>query len=75
MDIRKKTLDIVLDLVSPKNIDEVILVLKKELNKTSDLAADKARHMLTSWSNCSRLLNTVKWLCRQFTNALFGSRM
>lgn len=34
MDIRRKTLDIALDLVSPKNIDEVILVLKKEINKT-----------------------------------------
>eukprot|EP01106_Pelomyxa_sp_JSP_P017162 TRINITY_DN67_c0_g1_i4.p1 TRINITY_DN67_c0_g1~~TRINITY_DN67_c0_g1_i4.p1 ORF type:complete len:684 (-),score=216.38 TRINITY_DN67_c0_g1_i4:210-2261(-) len=42
MDIRRKTLDIALDLVSPKNIDEVILVLKKELNKTQDTAFDKA---------------------------------
>eukprot|EP01098_Paradermamoeba_levis_P006129 TRINITY_DN2544_c0_g1_i1.p1 TRINITY_DN2544_c0_g1~~TRINITY_DN2544_c0_g1_i1.p1 ORF type:complete len:934 (-),score=297.14 TRINITY_DN2544_c0_g1_i1:23-2824(-) len=34
MDIRRKTLDIALDLVNPKNIDEVISVLKKEINKT-----------------------------------------
>jgi coatomer subunit beta len=34
LEIRRKTLDIALDLVTTKNIDEVILVLKKEINKT-----------------------------------------
>jgi len=42
MDIRQKTLDIALDLVSPKNIEEVILVLKKEINKTQSKELDKA---------------------------------
>jgi len=42
MDIRQKTLDIALDLVSPKNIEEVILVLKKEINKTQSKEFDKA---------------------------------
>eukprot|EP01114_Cavostelium_apophysatum_P024678 TRINITY_DN973_c0_g1_i2.p1 TRINITY_DN973_c0_g1~~TRINITY_DN973_c0_g1_i2.p1 ORF type:complete len:955 (+),score=319.11 TRINITY_DN973_c0_g1_i2:111-2975(+) len=42
MDIRQKTLDIALDLVSPKNIDEVILVLKKEIQKTQSKELDKA---------------------------------
>ncbi len=41
MDIRQKTLDIALDLVSPKNIEEVILVLKKEINKTQAKELDK----------------------------------
>jgi coatomer subunit beta len=41
MDIRQKTLDIALDLVSPKNIEEVILVLKKEINKTQSKEFDK----------------------------------
>ena len=34
LDIRQKTLHISLDLVSPKNIEELILVLKKEIAKT-----------------------------------------
>lgn len=33
-DIRRKTLDIVLDLITPRNVDEVVLVLKKEVVKT-----------------------------------------
>jgi len=41
MDIRKKTLEIVIDLVSPRNIDEVILVLKKEINRTQSTEEDK----------------------------------
>eukprot|EP01105_Mastigella_eilhardi_P020580 TRINITY_DN490_c0_g2_i1.p1 TRINITY_DN490_c0_g2~~TRINITY_DN490_c0_g2_i1.p1 ORF type:complete len:991 (-),score=335.04 TRINITY_DN490_c0_g2_i1:260-3124(-) len=42
MEIRRKTLEIALDMISQKNIDEVILVLKKELNKTQDSSFDKA---------------------------------
>eukprot|EP01112_Ceratiomyxa_fruticulosa_P016820 TRINITY_DN5132_c0_g1_i1.p1 TRINITY_DN5132_c0_g1~~TRINITY_DN5132_c0_g1_i1.p1 ORF type:complete len:963 (-),score=223.46 TRINITY_DN5132_c0_g1_i1:118-3006(-) len=42
LDIRKKTLDIVLDLVSTKNIDEVMLVFKKEINKTQAKEYEKA---------------------------------
>jgi len=42
MDIRQKTLDLALDLVSPKNIEEVMLVLKKEINKTQSKEVDKA---------------------------------
>eukprot|EP01113_Clastostelium_recurvatum_P001792 TRINITY_DN1073_c0_g1_i6.p1 TRINITY_DN1073_c0_g1~~TRINITY_DN1073_c0_g1_i6.p1 ORF type:complete len:1001 (-),score=348.72 TRINITY_DN1073_c0_g1_i6:425-3292(-) len=42
LDIRRKTLDIVLDLVSPKNVDEVMLVLKKEINKTQAKEYEKA---------------------------------
>ncbi|KAK1410704.1 hypothetical protein QVD17_37243 [Tagetes erecta] len=33
-DIRRKTLDIVLDLITPRNINEVVLTLKKEVVKT-----------------------------------------
>lgn len=42
MDIRQKTLDLVLDLVSPKNIEEVIGLLKKEISKTQLKEFDKA---------------------------------
>lgn len=43
MDIRRKTLDIALDLVNPKNIDEVISVLKKEINKTQSKELEKVK--------------------------------
>jgi coatomer subunit beta len=41
MDIRKKTLDFAMDLVSPRNIDEVISVLKKEINRTQSIEEDQ----------------------------------
>eukprot|EP00004_Rigifila_ramosa_P008548 TRINITY_DN1979_c0_g1_i2.p1 TRINITY_DN1979_c0_g1~~TRINITY_DN1979_c0_g1_i2.p1 ORF type:complete len:932 (-),score=265.31 TRINITY_DN1979_c0_g1_i2:57-2510(-) len=41
LDIRRKTLAIALDLVTPRNIDEVVLTLKKEINKTQVKDADK----------------------------------
>lgn len=36
LDIRKKTLDIALDLITPRNIDEVVMTLKKEVLKTQN---------------------------------------
>lgn len=48
LDIRKKCLDITLDLISPRNIGEVIHVLKKEVSRTAsgggddDAAADRS---------------------------------
>ena len=41
MDIRKKTLDIALDLITSRNIDEVVQVLKKEVMKTQNKELDK----------------------------------
>lgn len=41
MDIRKKVLDIALSLVSPKSIDEVVSVLRKEIIKTQQQDQDK----------------------------------
>ncbi|KAA6416886.1 MAG: coatomer subunit beta-1-like [Trebouxia sp. A1-2] len=41
MDIRKKTLDIALDLITSRNIDEVVMVLKKEVMKTQNKELDK----------------------------------
>ncbi|XP_020225827.1 coatomer subunit beta-1 [Cajanus cajan] len=34
LDIRRKTLDIALELITPRNIDEVVMMLKKEVVKT-----------------------------------------
>jgi coatomer subunit beta len=42
LDIRKKTLDITLDLVTPSTIGEVMQVLKKEIAKTTAEEGDKS---------------------------------
>ncbi|XP_010246790.1 PREDICTED: coatomer subunit beta-1-like [Nelumbo nucifera] len=41
LDIRRKTLDIVLELITPRNIDEVVLTLKKEVVKTQSTELEK----------------------------------
>ncbi|CAK9210114.1 unnamed protein product [Sphagnum troendelagicum] len=41
LDIRRKTLDIALDLITPRNIDEVVAVLKKEVIKTQNKELEK----------------------------------
>ena len=41
-DIRAKVLEIAMTLLAPKNIEEVVLALKKELNKTRDENFDKS---------------------------------
>ncbi|XVF89469.1 hypothetical protein PTKIN_Ptkin19aG0132900 [Pterospermum kingtungense] len=41
LDIRRKTLDIVLELITPRNINEVVLLLKKEVVKTQSGELEK----------------------------------
>ncbi|KAF5745323.1 Coatomer beta subunit isoform 1 [Tripterygium wilfordii] len=41
LDIRRKTLDIVLELITPRNINEVVLTLKKEVVKTQSGELEK----------------------------------
>ncbi|KAJ4300158.1 coatomer subunit beta [Collariella sp. IMI 366227] len=41
IDVRKKALEIALDMVSSKNVEEVVLLLKKELSKTVDQEYEK----------------------------------
>jgi len=51
IDIRKKVLDLIMELVSPSTIDEVIAVLKKEIVKTQSADTEKSpeyRQMLIS---------------------------
>lgn len=58
IDICKKVLNIVLDSVTPKNIDEIILFLKKEINKTQSKEFDKGleyRHILIRTIHVSSL--------------------
>ncbi|KAK4772342.1 hypothetical protein SAY86_014117 [Trapa natans] len=41
IDIRRKTLDIALELITPRNVDEVVLMLKKEVVKTQNGELEK----------------------------------
>jgi len=41
LDVRRKALDIALDMVSSKNVNEVVMLLKKELAKTVDEQYEK----------------------------------
>lgn len=41
LDIRKKTLDIAMELITARNIDEVVLVLKKEIMRTQNKDVEK----------------------------------
>ncbi|XP_052184061.1 coatomer subunit beta-1-like [Diospyros lotus] len=41
LDIRRKTIDIVLELITPRNVDEVVLMLKKEVVKTQNVELEK----------------------------------
>ncbi|RYR41015.1 hypothetical protein Ahy_A09g046749 isoform A [Arachis hypogaea] len=41
LDIRRKTIDIALELITPRNIDEVVLMLKKEVVKTQNGEQEK----------------------------------
>lgn len=41
IDVRRKALDIALDMVTSKNVEEVVLLLKKELSKTVDQEYEK----------------------------------
>ncbi|KAJ8421241.1 hypothetical protein Cgig2_028191 [Carnegiea gigantea] len=41
VDIRRKTLDIALELITPRNVDEVVLMLKKEVVKTQGADLEK----------------------------------
>jgi coatomer subunit beta len=41
VDVRRKVLDLVLDLLTPRNVEEVVLYLKKEVVKTQAAEVEK----------------------------------
>ena len=43
IDVRKKALDLALEMISSKNVEEVVLLLKKELSKTIDEQYEKVQ--------------------------------
>ncbi len=42
MDVRRKALSIVMDMISNRNVEEVVLLMKKELVKTIDQEYEKS---------------------------------
>ena len=50
LDIKKKTLDLTLELLSSRNVEEVVQLLKKELIKTENNANNPAENNLSSGS-------------------------
>lgn len=44
IDVRRKALDIAMDMISSRNVQEVVLVLKKELVKTHDQEYEKVTY-------------------------------
>lgn len=43
LEVRRKTLSLAMDLISSRNIEEMVLVLKKEITKTGGAAAQDAK--------------------------------
>lgn len=48
IDVRRKALSLTLEMVSSKNVEEVVMLLKKELSKTIDEQYEKVRGLVSS---------------------------
>lgn len=57
MDVRKKALAIALDMISGRNVEELVLFLKKELTKTLDGQMEKVRwvRLRSCWSRADTM--------------------
>lgn len=53
LDIREKTLDIALDMLTKRNIDEVVGLLKKELIKTQDKESETGKILYNELNVCN----------------------
>jgi hypothetical protein len=78
IDVRKKALDIAMDMVSSKNVEEVVMLLKKELAKTVDQDYEKVSfiviHRPGSVSDGSRIMSTDNFSSTPSILAPSGSR-
>lgn len=63
LDVRKRVLDIALSLVAPKNIDQVILFLKKEVQRTQ---ADDLDNKAKSEAYANLLVRSIHTCARRF---------
>ena len=78
IDVRKKALHIALEMVSSKNVEEVVMLLKKELSKTVDEQYEKVRWAFLCMihetkDSVFRTMSTDHYLFMPFINALSNS--
>ena len=71
MDVRRKALNLALEMVSSKNVDEVVMLLKKELQKTVDEQYEKVRQVNPLNEACETLSRAERpvfksWRCLTF---------
>ncbi len=73
IDVRKKALSIALEMVSSKNVEEVVMLLKKELSKTIDQDYEKVGAIFPSHAsheaNPTRTTNTAICSSNLYINA------
>lgn len=71
LDVRRKALGIAMDMVSSKNVEEVVLLLKKELSKTVDEQYEKVRKiLLRPMLITNRLFRTTSTVPCSFTPSI-----
>jgi coatomer subunit beta len=71
IDVRKKALELALQMVSSKNVQEVVMLLKKELTKTVDEQYEKVIHSMVEFNvsaNIPRITNIANFLFTPFIN-------
>ena len=80
IDVRRKALGIALEMVSSKNVEEIVMLLKKELSKTVDEQYEQVRHTHTHAQLFGRHVlinyrtpNTVSSSSNRYTTVLLNS--
>jgi len=66
LEVRRKTLTLAMDLVTSRNIDELVLVLKKEINKTSGTGAGSRVDVDDTSKYRQLLVRTLHSCCIRF---------
>ena len=63
IDVRRKALGIALEMVSSKNVEEIVMLLKKELSKTVDEQYEQVRHTHTHTHTHTHMHNCLADMC------------
>lgn len=70
IEVRRKTLNLAMDLVSSRNIEEMVLVLKKEISKTHNVEHEdtgKYRQLLVrTLHSCCIRVSLIQYICNSF---------
>ena len=71
LDVRKKALELALEMVSSKNVQEVVMLLKKELSKTVDEQYEKVSDVVYQseyFADSIRTTNIDRFLSMRYIN-------